>query len=210
MDETINQYINEAKNSGLNGDQIKRNLLAAGWSEEIVKKFEAQIMDTSHTAPEQATTSNGAVLQTPPTQPEKTAATEASKAAVVPAEVKNIPNTEIKIDPPKENSPWFKQTKFIVLGIIGIFVVILLVAGLLAYRAYGQGKTVFGYNIQDDFWKQLINTEFNSSVENTINISYKDTGTFGFTPSKFITEFSKDTPVESEAKQLDKSLVSQV
>lgn len=202
MDETINQYINEAKNSGIGGDQIKRNLLAAGWSEEVIKKFEAQIMDTSHTTPEQATTSNGAVLQTPPTQTEKSSSAESSKTAVVPAEVKTIPNTEIKIDPPKQSSPWFKQTKFIILGVVSIFVLVLLIAGLLAYRAYGQGKTVFGYNIQDDFWKQLINTEFNSSVDNTLNFSYKDKGTFGFTPSKFITEFSKDTPVETEAKQL--------
>ncbi len=203
MDETINQYINEAKNGGMSGDQIKRNLLAAGWSEEIIKKFEAQIMDTSAKPQEPSANVGGVVLQTPPSQAVKPDTnTSDNKTGVIPAEVKTIPNTEIKIDPPKDNKPWYKQTKNIILGCLGVVLIVLITAGVLAYRAYGQGKTVFGFNIQDKFWSQLINTQYNLPVENSFEISYKDTGTFGFTPSKFIKEFAKDTELESQTNQL--------
>ncbi len=74
-----------------------------------------------------------------------------------------------------------------VLILVGVLILGLLVVG---YIIVGRGKTALGQKLQDNLWQKMIDNSKDLTKDMDLKVTYTDSGSYDFKPSKFIGPYS--------------------
>lgn len=112
-----------------------------------------------------------------------------------------LPNP--KTLPPLAPRPKRRLWLWLTLGIVVFLVAASLVA---AYFIVLRGQTKWGNQLQDQVWQHLVETSGTKAVTQDVSMTYQDSGSFDFVPSKIIDKFYADagSSDETEKEQLKK------
>jgi hypothetical protein len=191
MGDELTKYIKEAQNKGLKSDEIKKNLISAGWDPNVINKLEITDQSdptktifnpsTNPIKPQEAAANTSNPVSSPITNP---------SPLPKPNNLQTGLNNNTPEITPSENKPWFKNVKVILLSLVTLISVLIIVTGVLAYMYYGLGKTILGHNFFDQKWQQFINSANGELAERDFSFEYQDKGQFKFVPSKLVKDIN--------------------
>ncbi len=105
--------------------------------------------------------------------------------------------------PPNKIKQFLFHSKLRFLLIIPIIIFIAVL--VFGYMIFAKGQTQLGEKLQDEIWKTVIDNANDESKSMELSVSYTDSGTYKFVPSKFTKPFNQEFYSEDDVATLDKT-----